>query len=208
MNENMQKPTIIGVSTRPSEHLKRVWENPVVWWPLSCVLILTVVVTYLTELVNKGMWADLSLPVPVVYVVTLIGLVFGIVINAAIYKFIVFLAKGDASFRQLFSAVLFITPVTIIGTIISHLAVILFQVPKDITVTSLNALIQISGPWHAVLANIDLFVIWNLVLTGFLFIQVGRISPRISWVIIGVFYILSLIFQYVGTAINISVSWG
>nr|WGD97304.1 hypothetical protein P5627_16545 [Bacillus safensis] len=32
MNENMQKPTIIGVSTRPSEHLKRVWENPVVWW--------------------------------------------------------------------------------------------------------------------------------------------------------------------------------
>lgn len=208
MNENMQKPTIIGVSTRPSEHLKRVWENPVVWWPLSCVLILTVVVTYLSELVNKGMWADLSLPVPVVYVVTLIGLVFGIVINAAIYKFIVFLAKGDASFRQLFSAVLFITPVTIIGTVISHLAVIFFHVPKDITVSSLNALIRMSGPWHAVLANIDLFVIWNLVLTGFLFIQVGRISPRISWVIIGVFYILSLIFQYVGTAINISVSWG
>lgn len=208
MKENMEKPTIIGVSTRPSEHLKRVWENPVVWWPLSCVLILTVVVTYLSELVNKGMWADLSLPVPVVYVVTLIGLVFGIVINAAIYKLVVFLAKGDASFRQLFSAVLFITPVTIIGTIISHLAVILFHVPKDITVTSLNALIRISGPWQAVLANIDLFVIWNLVLTGFLFIQVGRISPRISWVIIGVFYILSLIFQYVGTAINISVSWG
>lgn len=72
MKENMQKPTIIGVSTRPSEHLKRVWEHPVVWWPLSCVLILTVVVTYLSELVNKGMWADLSLPVPVVYVVTLI----------------------------------------------------------------------------------------------------------------------------------------
>jgi len=208
MNEIKQKPTIIGVSTRPSEHLKRVWENPVVWWPLSCVLILTVVVTYLSELVNKGMWADLSLPVPVVYVVTLIGLVFGIVINAAIYKFIVFLAKGDATFRQLFSAVLFILPVTIIGTIISHLAVIFFHVPKDITVTSLNALIRISGPWQAVLANIDLFVIWNLVLTGFLFIQVGRISPRISWVIIGIFYILSLIFQYVGTAINISVSWG
>ncbi|MCM2987942.1 YIP1 family protein [Bacillus safensis] len=208
MKENIQKPTIIGVSTRPSEHLKRVWENPVVWWPLSFVLILTVVVTYLSELVNKGMWADLSLPVPVVYVVTLIGLVLGIVINAAIYMFIVFLAKGDASFRQLFSAVLFITPVTIIGSIISHLAVILLHVPKDITVTSLNALIRISGPWHAVLANIDLFVIWNLVLTGFLFIQVGRISPRISWVIIGVFYILSLIFQYVGTAINISVSWG
>lgn len=208
MKENIQKPTIIGVSTRPSEHLKRVWENPVVWWPLSFVLILTVVVTYLSELVNKGMWADLTLPVPVVYVVTLIGLVLGIVINAAIYMFIVFLAKGDASFRQLFSAVLFITPVTIIGSIISHLAVILLHVPKDITVTSLNALIRISGPWNAVLANIDLFVIWNLVLTGFLFIQVGRISPRISWVIIGVFYILSLIFQYVGTAINISVSWG
>ncbi|MGV2914174.1 YIP1 family protein, partial [Bacillus safensis] len=65
-----------------------------------------------------------------------------------------------------------------------------------------------SGPWQAVLANIDLFVIWNLVLTGFLFIRVGRISPRISWVIIGVFYILSLIFQYIGTTINISVSWG
>lgn len=60
MKENMQKPTIIGVSTRPSEHLIRVWEHPVVWWPLSCVLILTVVVTYLSELVNKGMWADLS----------------------------------------------------------------------------------------------------------------------------------------------------
>ncbi|MDQ0816748.1 hypothetical protein QF033_001326 [Bacillus pumilus] len=100
MKENMQKPTIIGVSTRPSEHLKRVWENPVVWWPLSCVLLLTVIVTYLSELVNEGMWADLSLPVSVVYVVTLIGLILGLVINAAIYKFIVFLAKGDASFQR------------------------------------------------------------------------------------------------------------
>ncbi|MCY7619541.1 MULTISPECIES: YIP1 family protein [Bacillus] len=208
MKENMQKPTIIGVSTRPSEHLKRVWENPVVWWPLSCVLLLTVIVTYLSELVNEGMWADLSLPVSVVYVVTLIGLILGLVINAAIYKFIVFLAKGDASFQQLFSAVLFITPVTIIGTIISHLSVILFHVPKNITITSLNALIQTSGPWHGVFANIDLFVIWNLVLTGFLLIKVGHISPRISWIMIGVFYVISFILQYVGTAINISVSWG
>ncbi|AVM23625.1 YIP1 family protein [Bacillus pumilus] len=208
MKENMQKPTMIGVSTRPSEHLNSVWENPVVWWPLSCVLLLTVIVTYLSELVNEGMWADLSLPVPVVYVVSLIGLILGLLINAAIYKFIVFLAKGDASFQQLFSAVLFITPVTIIGTIISHLAIILFHVPKNITITSLNALIQSSGPWHAVFANIDLFVIWNLVLTGFLLIKVGHISPKIAWTIIGVFYILSIIFQYVGTAINISVSWG
>lgn len=51
---------------------------------------LTVIVTYLSELVNEGMWADLSLPVSVVYVVTLIGLLLGLVVNAAIYKFIVF----------------------------------------------------------------------------------------------------------------------
>ncbi|MBD3859534.1 YIP1 family protein [Bacillus sp. 28A-2] len=208
MKKTLNKPTIIGVSIRPTEHLKRVWENPVVWWPLCCVLVLTVIVTYLSELVNAGLWAELSVPLPVVYVTTLIGLILGIVINAAIYKFIVFLAKGDASFQQLFSGVLYITPITIIGTIISHLAVVLFHVPKDITVTSLNALIHLSGPWHAVLANIDLFVIWSLVLTGFLFIQVGRISPKISWTIVGVFYVLSLIFQYVGNAINISVSWG
>ncbi|WP_223260712.1 YIP1 family protein [Bacillus sp. LNXM65] len=168
------------------------------------MLLLTVIVTYLSELVNEGMWADLSLPVSVVYVVTLIGLILGLVINAAIYKFIVFLAKGDASFQQLFSAVLFITPVTII----SHLSVILFHVPKNITITSLNALIQTSGPWLGVFANIDLFVIWNLVLTGFLLIKVGHISPRISWIMIGVFYVISFILQYVGTAINISVSWG
>ena len=84
MKENMQKPTMIGVSTRPSEHLNRVWENPVVWWPLSCVLLLTVIVTYLSELVNEGMWTDLGLPVPVVYVVSLIGLILGLLINAAI----------------------------------------------------------------------------------------------------------------------------
>ncbi|MFB8734354.1 hypothetical protein ACEQPO_11565 [Bacillus sp. SL00103] len=64
---------------------ERVWENPVVWWPLTCVLLLTVIVTYLSELVNEGMWADLSLPVSVVYVVTLIGLLLGLVVNAAIY---------------------------------------------------------------------------------------------------------------------------
>ncbi|WP_239646690.1 hypothetical protein [Bacillus zhangzhouensis] len=66
MQEKRQKPTIIGVSTRPTEHLKRVWEDPVVWWPLCCVLVLTVIITYLSELV------------------TLIGLILGIVINAAI----------------------------------------------------------------------------------------------------------------------------
>ncbi|WP_458110294.1 YIP1 family protein [Bacillus zhangzhouensis] len=100
MQEKRQKPTIIGVSTRPTEHLKKVWEDPVVWWPLCCVLVLTVIITYLSELVNAGMWADLSLPIPVVYVVTLIGLILGIVINAAICRFIVFLAKGDVSFQQ------------------------------------------------------------------------------------------------------------
>ncbi|AKU32107.1 YIP1 family protein [Bacillus altitudinis MN12] len=204
MKETTPKPTMIGVSTRPSEHLKRVWEQPFVWWPLSCVLVLTVVVTYLSQLVNEGLWADLILPIPFVYVITLIGLVIGIVINTAVYKFIVFLAKGDATFHQLFSGVLYITPITIIGTIISHLAIIFFHVPKDITVTSLNAFIRMSGPWHAVLANIDLFVIWNLVLTGFLLIKVGRISPRISWIIVSVFYVLSLIFQYVGTTITIN----
>ncbi|PCK21778.1 YIP1 family protein [Bacillus pumilus] len=208
MKENIQKPTIIGVSIRPAEHLKRVWENPVVWWPLCCVLVLTVIVTYLSGLVNAEMWTELSLPLPGVYVVTLMGLILGIVINAAIYKLIVFLAKGDASFQQLFSAVLFISPITIIGTIISHLAVIFFHVPKEITVTSLNALIRLPDQWHAVLANFDLFVIWSLILTGFLFIQVGRISPRTAWIIVGVFYILSLIFQYIGTTINMSVSWG
>lgn len=207
MKEKTQKPTIIGVSTKPAEHLKRVWENPLIWWPLCCVLILTVIVTYLSKLVNEGMWADLSMPIPFVYVVTLIGLLLGIVINAAIYKFIVFLAKGDASFQQLFSAVLFITPITIIGTIISHLTVIFFHVPKDITVTSLNALIRLPGQWHAVLANIDIFVIWSLILTGLLFIQVGRMSPRTSWIIVGVFYLLSLTLQYLGTVINMSVSW-
>lgn len=67
-----------------------------------------------------------------------------------------------------------------------------------------------SGSWDAVLANIDLFVIWNLVLIGFLLIKVGRTSPRISWIIVIVFYVLSLIFQYVGTTItiNMSLSWG
>ncbi|WMT27984.1 hypothetical protein RE735_12690 [Bacillus aerius] len=132
------------------------------------------------------MWADLILSIPFVYVITLIGLVIGIVINAAVYKLIVFLAKGDATFQQLFSGVLYIT------------------------VTSLNAFIRMSGPWHAVFANIDLFVIWNLVLTDFLLIKVGRTSPKISWIIVTVCYVLSLIFQYVGTTItiNMSLSWG
>ncbi|MER3112859.1 YIP1 family protein [Bacillus altitudinis] len=130
MKETTPKPTMIGVSIRPSEHLKRVWEHPFVWWPLSCVLVLTVVVTYLSQLVNEGLWADLILPIPFVYVITLIGLVIGIVINAAAYKLIVFLAKGDATFHQLFSGVLYITPITIIGTIISHLAIIFFMCQK------------------------------------------------------------------------------
>ncbi|WP_353855933.1 YIP1 family protein [Bacillus sp. Bos-x628] len=208
MREKDQKPTILGVSTRPVEHLKRVWEYPIIWWPLFCIFVLSVFSTYLSEIVNEGMWADLGVFTPFVYVIVLMGLLLGIVINAGIYKLIVWLAKGDATFKQLFSATLFITPITIIGVIIQNMAVVFFHVPKDVTVTSLNALIRLPDQWHAVLGNIDIFVIWNLILTGLLLTQVGRMSKRTSWLIVGVFYLLSLIFQYVGSTINISVSWG
>ncbi|MDM5297739.1 hypothetical protein QUF51_06195 [Bacillus pumilus] len=112
---------------------------------------------------------DLGLLTPFVYAAVLVGLILGLVVNAAVYKLIVVIAKGDASFHQLFSAVRF-SPFTII----SHLAVIFLHVPKKKTVTSLHALIQLLEQWHFIFANIDIFVIWSLILTGFLLIKVGR----------------------------------
>ncbi|MFS0654293.1 YIP1 family protein [Bacillus sp. 179-C3.3 HS] len=154
---------------------------------------------------DESEWKDIGNFIPFIYLFGLIGSILGAAISAAIYKLVVFIAKGDASFLQLFSAILFITPITLIGTIISQLAIIIFDLPKDTMVTSLNALIDVPTQWHSVLASIDIFVIWGLVLTGFLFQYVGRMSTRASWIVVGIFYLFSLILQYLGATIVI---WG
>ncbi|MGE6631211.1 Yip1 family protein [Bacillus sp. NPDC077027] len=212
MNEKTSlKPSIWGIFTNPTEHLRRVRQFPLIWLPLLFVLVLTLIDAYLLpkQMITGDMTALREIDLPLALITAFLGTLLATTIAAGIYKFIVFLAKGDATFKQLFSGVLLILPINIVGTIIQKLAITLFDLKKDVVVTSLNAVIRLPEEWHAVLSNVDIFTIWSYILTAILFMQVGHMSKKASWITVGIFYLLLIVFTYIGATILITVKqWG
>ena len=148
----------------------------------------------LRSVVGKDIGAEELALVEMVTRITVIitGLITPIVtvlITSAIVLAIAKIANKEVTFKQLFSMNTFIYFIPAIGLLINGIIHKLIGGNAEIMVTSLAGLINSDS---SLLAGIELFSIWHLILFGIGLNKVARLSRGASWIIAIIFFLLQI----------------
>ncbi|MGM8364084.1 Yip1 family protein [Virgibacillus sp. W0181] len=216
---NVQKPSLFGIITNPTEQLERIKERPIIWVPLIIVTILFIIGTWLTTLgvdVTAGMEEVGGMDeesMAMVKTFAVIGSVIGglfipiltVLISSFIYWVVAKIAKSEVSFKQLFSMNTFILLISAIGLIINGVIMAMVGVDldnPDVMFTSLGSLVDGNGVLAAALNSIEVFAIWGIILTAIGLQKVANFSKGLAWTIVIVFFAIGMVFSMIGAALS------
>lgn len=196
----VQHPSLLGMFTRPSEQFERVREQPIIWGAMGIIIVLYILGTYLTSL-NVGLpeldefGIDEQLE-GVFKLFAMIGIIIGgivipllsVLMTSFIFWLVAKIVQSDVSFRQLFSMNTYIMVISAAGLIINGIIMyFVMGVPGKLP-TSLAYWIGTDG--SVITNHLELFAIWNVVLTAIGLHVVARFSRGLAWsVSIGLFVI-------------------
>ncbi|OMP66539.1 Yip1 family protein [Domibacillus epiphyticus] len=208
---SVPKPSIFGLIANPGVQFERMKSRPVIWGPLFITLILSVSAFVLMSLLPQTlnmMVNDFGMSYEEARTTTLltnsvVGLIsFPIIllIAAGITYVVVKIAGGQTTYKHMISFTIFIMFITFIGQILNNGIALLAG--TDPNVTSINGLIGVEGKVGGLLNTIEIFTIWATVLTGYGLHIVGSLSKRSATIITIIFFILMLIFGYLGGTVS------
>lgn len=209
--EISQKPSLLGVIWSPSVQFDKIRNTPKIWIPLLIITIMYIVGTYLTfsqfdfeallgETVPEEQMEIMVTISKITGAITGVFIpIFSVLISSAIYLLISKIAKSDVTFKQLFSLNTYILFVSAIGILFNSLIHLLIDGNSEIYVTSLAGVI---GSTNAVLAGVEIFSIWGIILTAIGLQKVARLSKGLSWTVALIFFIFGLGIAYFSTIIN------
>lgn len=208
MEKNMEKPSLLGIFTRPSEQFERIRQNPVIWGPLA---IITIVYFIASIMMAQAMTAeDLMVPGAVTLedAEVLIGLskitmvissifapIIGLLVSTVIYFIIIKIAKKDTTFKQLFSMSTFIMGISTVGVLLNNLLYLMIGGVQGVYLTSLAGIMRSDS---LVLASFEVFSIWQLILTAIGLNKVGQLSKGVAWTISIIFFLFGLGMALIG----------
>ncbi|MDQ0162184.1 YknW family membrane protein [Aeribacillus alveayuensis] len=206
-----EKPSLLGIITKPGETFERIREKPKVLMPLLFVIVLAVLTTIISvanaDFVQMGMNQGLSQEeAEMIAGFSKTSMIIGgiisppiiILISTLIYLAITKIAGTGAKFKQLFSMTTYISIITGIGLLLN--AIIGYFVGtnfENMSFTSLNSLIGAEGATGALLSYIEVFGIWTTVLSAIGLHKVGKLSTGASWTIAIIFFIIGAIFMMI-----------
>lgn len=224
MENPKPKPSLIGVLFRPTEEFQKLRENPRILFPLIVLSVLYAVLLtvqsyvmfdspYYTELLNKqleglppGAEIDMSTMKTIgaisAAVTSIVLYPIGLLLIAFFFWIFTALFQGDASFKQLFSLSVYLTPITLLALLVNVLTTFLFGLNPMIPVTSLASLFSVEGTLQALLVPIEIFSIWMAVLVAMGMREVARISQTKAWIVGAIYFALSFIFTYVSQLLS------
>ncbi len=199
--EPKSKPSLLGMIGSPVEQFEKILNRPIIWVPMLIVTLFTVIGSLLSfmsmdlgSVVGEDIGAEELALVEMVTRITVIitGLItpiFTVLISSAIVLAIAKIANKEVTFKQLFSMNTFIYFIPAIGLLINGIIHKLIGGNAEIMVTSLASLINSDS---SLLAGIELFSIWNLILFGIGLNKVARLSKGASWIITIIFFLLQI----------------
>lgn len=193
----------------PSEHLKRIRENPKIILPLILVTFFTIVGVILAAqgidivendpellqmseaelgiflLITQTMFAFIGLMTPI------ITIFLSTVILFIIAKFV----KSTVSFRQVFAMCTFVFIVDAIGILVNGIGLMIFGEihGEDTVFTSINVFFGKDGWLGAVLNIFDVFTIWSYMLVWKGLRIVASFSVRARVIVIVLFIVIQTI---------------
>ncbi|MGM9923188.1 MAG: Yip1 family protein [Bacillus sp. (in: firmicutes)] len=209
--KTVEKPSLFGIIWSPVEQFEKIRNRPRIWIPLLIVSALYVIGTYFsisqldyTELLGDAVPAEqLDMAVMVGMITGMIASLFtpilSILISSAIFMLIAKIAASDVSFKQLFSMNTYISLIGALGLVLNGLIGMAIGKSFELSITSLAG---VMGSQNAVLGAIELFTIWGTILTAIGLHKVAGLSKGLAWTVTIVFFLISLGFAYITTALS------
>lgn len=204
---SLDKPSLFGLFLEPNKQFERLKNNPKILVPFIIVAILTTIGMFLMlsqidvigddpEFANMGEdeLMFVTIVTQVIFVLTgIFAPAISIAVSSLVYFIVAKIVKNDVSFKQLFSMNTFIYIVSVLGIFVNALGFFAIANPDpDTYLTSLNSMIGARGALGALLTSIEIFSIWNVILTAIGLQIVAKFSKGLSWgLVIGIFVILT-----------------
>ncbi len=207
-NETVQtkKPSLFGMIFSPGEQFERLRERPVIWVPLILFTLITtilavVVVLNMDYTMTPGLEESSPEELEMIKIFGAVGGgiagLFSVPIGYLFYSAIYFLAakmvKSNVRFKQMFSLIIFVSFITILGSIINQLLALVLGEDPAIMFTSLNSFIGATGPVGAILNSIEVFSIWYQVLLAIGLIKVAKLSKQSAITIVIVLFVIGIL---------------
>lgn len=207
-----KKPSLFGMIFSPGEQFERIREKPVIWLPLILLSILAMIVAiFVTMNIDYAAISGMEMSAEeeemtkiFAVVVGALGGLIGTPISYLIFGGILFgiakIAKSSVTFKQMFSLMIFISFISMIGQILNQLIIVAIDGDPYIMLTSINSFIGAEGALGAVLGVIEVFSIWYYILLAIGLIKVARLSKPVAYIITIVFFSISLIIAAISGA--------
>lgn len=203
----LEKPSLFGMFLEPRKQFERLKDNPKILIPFIIVAILTTIGMFLTlsqvDIIgNDPAFANMgeeelmlvTIVTQVIYVLTgLFAPACSIVISSLVYFIVAKIVKSEVTFKQLFSMNTFIYIIAVLGVFVNALSFFAIANPDpNMFLTSLNSIIEADGALGVLFTSIEIFSIWNIILTAIGLQIVAKLSRGLSWgLVIGIFVVLT-----------------
>ncbi|WP_226086788.1 Yip1 family protein [Mesobacillus sp. S13] len=208
MKSKIEKPSLIGMFWSPGEQFDRIRKNPKIWVPLILVSVLYVIGMYLMTLSMDASYLGLdgmseeeaamvlAFSKITVAITGILTPVFVVLISSAIYMIFTKIAGSDVTFKQLFSMNTHIMIIGAAGLLLNMLLRAAIGGNPEIFITSLAGLMNSDKP--GVLGSIEVFSIWQSILTAIGLHRVAGLSKGWAWGIAIAFFLIGIGFAIIG----------
>ncbi|PWA12188.1 YIP1 family protein [Pueribacillus theae] len=208
----IEKPSLFGMIWSPSEQFERIKQRPKIWGAMVVVTILTIIGMWLQTLgvdipELDGMPEDQLAGIQVFTTITTIvmGLfipIIGVLISSAIHLLIAKIARSEVSFKQLFSMNTYIMIISALSLLINGILMALVGGDPEKLLTSLGSIINVEGAMGGLFNSLEVFTIWEVILTAMGLHKVANFSKGLAWTIAIAFFVIAVIFSMIGTAFS------
>lgn len=211
------KPAIIGIIINPVQQFERIKKKPKIWGAMLVVIILTALGGWLTAMNveipdlegmgDAGAVGTNTIAGITSIVVSIIIVLITVLITSAIYMLIAKIAQSTVRFKQLFSMSTYIYIITALGATLNGIIVAIVGGSPEVMATSLGSIIQAKGAMGGLWDSIEVFSVWNFILTALGLQIVAGFSKKLAWTIVIVFFVITVSFamisSYLATTIGV-----
>lgn len=206
-----KKPNLLLMITNPVENFKRMRNEPTWIVPLIIIVLLLTIIslaiikltftdTFLEAELGVLFEGDESIEEGLFYfaAITAIISIFITIPLLSLLKALIFFIVGKitsspATFKQYFSLTVHVAIIGVLGGLTGLLYnTIVSGVHPEFVFTSLQAIVNADGVASIIFSTIELFAIWQLIITAIGLQIVTRIPKKTAWITVIVLFILSL----------------
>lgn len=196
----------------PSKQFELITQNPRIWLPLSIITFIYIIATTikalsirLEDLLLPGMTIEegeivLATAKAFIAISGFFTPVFSILFSSFVLFLIIKVFKKSTTFKQLFSMNTYIAIIGAIGLLVNNLlSFVIDGNNSGYITTSLAGMFNIQS---SILGSIELFSIWEYILTAIGLQKIGKLSKSVSITIVIVFFLLRIGFAWIETILS------